>query len=290
MDRPDLVITHGGCWDGLVAAWAIVSNTGCETVHYANHGQDPPDVRGKHVLCVDFAYPREATERMAGEAASLTILDHHATTARDLEGLPYARFDMDKSGARLAWEHTCDRPPPWIVAYCEDADLWRYELPGSREARAFYKSFPMTLRSVEQLAWEYRGMPEDGGVPIRAIQLGEPILRADAQHVSAMCDASFEISVGGHRASAAWAPVLFADVREELLRRHEWAALGVSIRRRPDGAVEFGVGSRDGSPHCGEIAKEYGGGGHPGAAGFLATPSRLPLLGVPIGGDAEPEV
>lgn len=276
MKNPDLVITHGGCWDGLVAAWAIARNTGCENIHYANHGQDPPSVvgprSGLRVLCVDFAYPRAVTERMAAEAEELLILDHHATTAADLDGLPYASFDVTKSGARLAWEHVSHREAPWIVAYCEDADLWRYDLPGSRAVRAFYKSFPMTLEAVDEI--HARQTPES------AAKMGEPILRADAQHVSMMCDASFATTIGGKRAVCAWAPVLFSDVREELLCRHTWAELGVSIRRRPDGRIEFGLGSRDGNPHCGEIAKAYGGGGHPGAAGFVAKAEHLPLLGV----------
>jgi hypothetical protein len=78
----------------------------------------------------------------------------------------------------------------------------------------------------------------------------------------------------GERVPAVWAPVLFSDVREELLKREPSARMSASILLRADGKVQFGLGAREGV-NAGEFAKRFGGGGHPGAAGFV---SDLPTL------------
>ena len=50
---------------------------------------------------VDFSYSRPILETMAAETKNLLILDHHITAEQSLAGLPYAYFDMKKSGAVL---------------------------------------------------------------------------------------------------------------------------------------------------------------------------------------------
>ena len=40
---------------------------------------------------------------------------------------------MEKSGARLAWEHFYPNEPlPWPLRHVEDQDLWRFALPATR--------------------------------------------------------------------------------------------------------------------------------------------------------------
>jgi nanoRNase/pAp phosphatase (c-di-AMP/oligoRNAs hydrolase) len=51
-----------------------------------------------------------------------------------------------------------------------------------------------------------------------------------------------------------------------------------------DGGVTVSVRSRGrpGDIHCGEFAKLYGGGGHPGAAGFDISLEQLPMIFLPV--------
>ena len=73
--------------------------------HAASHGDPPPEVDGREVYVVDFAYPRPVMEAMARHARKLTVIDHHITAAQDLEGLIRndgvvdGVFDMDEEPA-----------------------------------------------------------------------------------------------------------------------------------------------------------------------------------------------
>ena len=81
--------------------------------------------------------PPSHDERLAARAGSTRVLDHHATAAEDLAGLPFVTIDLDRSGAVLAWEHFHPgRPVPLLLRYVQDRDLWRWALPRSREVNA----------------------------------------------------------------------------------------------------------------------------------------------------------
>lgn len=131
--KPDIVIYHDPCLDGFTAAWAAWRRWPDAQFVGANYGQPAPDVAGKHVLIVDFSYKAAVLEALGELAASIVVLDHHKTARDDLA--PFARFvdyperftlktvtsmfndmsrggypaifglfDMDRSGARLAWD------------------------------------------------------------------------------------------------------------------------------------------------------------------------------------------
>lgn len=129
------------------------------------HGQDLPEEtwKGRHVVFVDIAHKAAVLARIADEALSLTILDHHRSSAADVEavrGRPNVTVvhDESRSGAQLAWdwyEETYAGTPagdprnrPDLINYIGDRDLWRWELPRSKEvnnalfiryaARSFY--------------------------------------------------------------------------------------------------------------------------------------------------------
>ena len=75
-------------------------------------------------IFVDFSYPLEAHEDLHVRGVEQVILDHHKTAEEDLRGLDYAIFDMDKSGALLAWEFFCqDQEPPELCMAVNRLDL-----------------------------------------------------------------------------------------------------------------------------------------------------------------------
>jgi len=93
-------------------------------------------VTDREVWFVDFSYKRPVILEMSAKAKSITILDHHKSAEADLVELPEnvsVKFDMEKSGARLAWD--CFHPAediPMLVNYVEDRDLWRFHFEGTR--------------------------------------------------------------------------------------------------------------------------------------------------------------
>jgi hypothetical protein len=73
-----------------------------------NAGKPPPDVTGLDVAIVDFSYKRPVMIELARKAKSILVLDHHKTAEAELiEPCPgiEVHFDMNRSGAVMAWEY-----------------------------------------------------------------------------------------------------------------------------------------------------------------------------------------
>ena len=66
--------------------------------------------------------------QIEAKVSKLVVLDHHKSAAEKLTGYQcrcgVVHFDMNKSGARLAWEffHP-DKPVPGLIRYIEDRDI-----------------------------------------------------------------------------------------------------------------------------------------------------------------------
>mgnify|MGYP000004502918 FL=1 len=261
------IIYHGGCVDGLVAAWAarlkFADAAAAEDVECvpAQYGSEPPDVTGRDVVIVDFSYPRDALVRMADAARSIIVLDHHKTARDALEGLPFCVFDMERSGAGLAWDilHP-GKPRPWIVDYAEDRDLWRWKLPDSRDVNAWLQSIPLTLDAVGDTVAAGRDA---------ALHAGRAVSVAQRRYIETAKTGARFAMVG----SFGPVPVVNAgvycnsEVVGELAVGHPFAAAWVECS---NGTVLYSLRSPPDGVDVGAIAKTFGGGGHRNAAGFTA--------------------
>lgn len=279
-----LCIYHGNCADGFGAAWAVRAALG-EAVefHGGAYQQVPPDVTGRRVVMVDFSYKRPVLEQMAGEAQSILILDHHKSAAEDLVDLPeppddlpdlrgwlpesgvYARFDMGRSGARLAWDHFHVAPPPRLIEHIEDRDLWRFALPGTREIQANLFSYPYDFAVWDAL------MTADVA-DLRAG--GEAIERKHHKDIAELVQATKRrMVIGGHDVPVASLPYTVASDAGHLMAQGEpFAACYWDTRSQR----VFSLRSTDAGVDVSAVATQYGGGGHRNAAGF-AVPRDHPL-------------
>jgi oligoribonuclease NrnB/cAMP/cGMP phosphodiesterase (DHH superfamily) len=262
-----LCIYHGFCADGFTAAWVVWRWYGVGQVefHAATHGESPPAVNGREVYLVDFSYPRPVIEAMARHATKLTVLDHHVTAAQDLEGLIRnggvvdGVFDMEKSGCLLTWEWFFKhKPPPQVLLAVNDHDLWRFELPWTREIFLALTSYPYDFAIWETL------MGNDRLDALR--QEGMTLERKQQKDIAEIIAAgSHLITMAGHTVPACNVPSHWAsDTGHLLAQGHPFAAcfwidgekIAFSLRSAPEGL------------DVSEIAKQFGGGGHPHAAGF----------------------
>lgn len=138
MIKFDVVIYHGGCPDGITSAWCFYNlNTECEFLPY-RYGQLPPNVVGKNVAIVDFSFNRETMEQLIRDAKYLVVLDHHKSAKEALNDLnsenSHIVFDMERSGAQISWDYCYpNQKRPWFVEYVADRDLWKHELPNTKE-------------------------------------------------------------------------------------------------------------------------------------------------------------
>ena len=277
MTAKTLVIYHGDCTDGLTAAWAFRNlNPGVEASYLpASHGDAPPEVAEAALYILDFAYPRAVTTRLAEEAGSLLILDHHKSAEADLEGLPYCEFDMERSGAGITWDYFAQdhQPRPWLVDLIEDRDLWRYAYGDTtREAIAYISTLPLTFEAWDKLAAEDATSVAEKGRAIRSYieHYGEVASR----------DAVFR-EIGGFLV-----PLInishqqASDHVNRLLLEYPSYPFAGSFFLRGDGRWRFSLRSV-GDFDVSAIAAQYGGGGHRNASGF-----RLPTLPWESGSEA----
>ncbi len=259
---PPLVVYHAGCSDGFGAAFAAWRWDPAVELVPRTHGEAPPEVAGRDVYVFDFAFDRPTMEALAASARSVLLADHHASAQRELGDLPYCRFDMNRSGAGLAWDvlHP-GKPRPWIVDYVEDRDLWRWALPHSREVSAALASFPMELDTWARLAEEAR--PED------LVPEGRAILRFEERQVERLLRLATRMEIAGHDVPAVNSPVFVSELGHRLSIGEPFA---VVWHETADGQRAFSLRSQPDGLDVSEIAKGLGGGGHPRAAGFRRPP------------------
>lgn len=304
-----LCIYHGNCADGFGAAWAVRHALGDNVEFHAGVYQDaPPDVTGRDVILVDFSYKRPVLLEMAEKARSMLIIDHHKSAAEDLaadgnrivdfgsytgdltwqrfldnvfqdqcEGAPYARiytiFDMDRSGAGMAWDFFVGGGRPPLIDHIEDRDLWRFQLEGTREFQAVIFSHPYDFAVWDNLVARSQDDRERG----RMIAEGEAIERKHHKDVTELvANLKRLMVIGGVEVWAANLPyTLTSDAGHMMCSMpyegtNDLPPFAACYWDTPDGRV-FSLRSLDNGADVSAIAKKYGGGGHRNASGF-----RLP--------------
>lgn len=263
-----LVIFHANCPDGFTAAWAAWRKLGDDAEYRpANYGEPPvadEDVRGRDVLLLDFSYPRDVLDRYASIAQSVRVLDHHRTAQQDLEGCDSrisVHFDMARSGAGIAWDYFHTQHRPAIVNYVEDRDLWRWQLPDSREVSEYLFSVPREFAEWDAAA-AYLEKDLAG-----AVKIGEVLLRMKRERVKAVCKNYRLMRFGEHQIPVVNSSWDMSDVGEYLCDSLNVPAAGYYFDRSDK--RQWGFRSKPGFD-VSEICKAHGGGGHAQASGFTS--------------------
>jgi uncharacterized protein len=250
---PDLILYHGNCPDGFAAAWALWKKFPQAAYVPVEHGQPPPlDCSGRRVVIVDFSYPRPVLEGMAKAAAEMQVLDHHVTAQSQLAGLPYVKFDLNKSGAVLAWEWAHGTPPPWLLLYVQDKDLFAWKLPKSREITAALGSYRYDFVTWNSLKQEV--LEQEGGA----------ILRYEQKLIEQILQDVVMVQFEGQTVPCVNSSILTSQIGEHLTNTYEFCL----IWHDKHGRRYFSLRSREGATDVSRIAVRYGGGGHKHAAGF----------------------
>ena len=265
-----LVIYHGGCVDGFTAAWVFnkqLRQLGEKpeffAAYYPPDGKptELPDCTGRTVYMVDFCTSREQLLRIKEQAAEFMVLDHHKSARDACAGLDFCVFDMEQSGAGLAWRFFRGASdPPWLVAYVEDRDLWRFALPDSKAVNAYVATREFSFESWEDL--------QRGGANT-ALARGGAVLQYINQYVSKMAAQAIRQSFAGYDDI----PVVnapFPAISEVVGKLAEDATFAVGWSLNADGKLHYSLRSRGGFD-VSEVAKKFGGGGHAAAAGFTVS-------------------
>lgn len=263
-----LAIYHGGCDDGFGSAYVINRALGgAVDFHYGIYQADPPDCTGRVVYLLDFSYNREVMEKIADQADAVTVLDHHKSAEADLSGLLDAEiidgeFDMGRSGAAMTWDHFFPGAErPWLIDYIQDRDLWRKLLPNSDEIIMALRSYPQDFQVWAEIV-------ENG--PAALLTEGKAIHRYYRTIVDSLKQNAVRQTIGGVSVPVVNSPFHFAsELAGELAEGEPFAACYWNHAH----GTTYSLRSRADGMDVSEVASQYGGGGHRGAAGFkLAVP------------------
>lgn len=277
----DTVIYHANCRDGFgaaMAAWVRLE----DRARYVpcQYGWAIPDCEpGSHVYILDFSFPRAELQTLAATGCGVTVIDHHKTAEEALNGFPppppcpgnergvCATFDMEKSGAVLAWEYFSPGiRVPTLLKYIQDRDLWRWKLPDSRAVSA----------GLDLLPWDFEQWWKHHADVSLLIAKGETVLEYQQKQVSESLKNARVVPLAGLPFAVVNTGVLMSEVCEALLKDadNNGAVAACCYFDTREGKRVYSLRSREGSDvDVSRIAKAFGGGGHKHAAGF--TLNRL---------------
>lgn len=310
---PVTVLYHGDCLDGFGSAYAAWRHYGDSATYRPMHHGEPwaiADIAGHKVFILDFSFPPDFLETMASTAQSVTQIDHHASalnawgdkfdaSSKGLRSYQHptlpltVAFDLEKSGARLAWEHFHpNTTTPLVLQHIEDQDMWRFALPDTRAFCRALRLLPFNLATWHQLVTETpnEAAPRyvetivqgaaieqffqkeierlaQSNLRMPALLRGEPVDALQAQRhgqaVIADGDQTWLATAGiSVNANAMFASELGNSLAEQS------GSYGLIWQLSGDGEVKASLRSKGKTLDVSLIATRYGGGGHPNAAGF----------------------
>lgn len=267
-----LVIYHAPCQDGFTAAWACWKAHPDWEFYPAKHGDPPPDVLGRDVYMLDFSYKRLVLLDMAKYAKQIWIYDHHKTAEEDLQkykenwtDLPdniYVWFDMEQSGAALAWGafHPSE-PFPQLLLRVEDRDLWRFRHPDTKAVSAYLFS-----QDYDFKVWDWlMGLSNDPEELKNMASYGRVIMKKQKKDIDELLQNKFQMYIGGYQVWACNLPYTFSSDAGAVLAKDGYFGATFYIDKE---YAYFSLRSTEDGIDVSEIAKQYEGGGHKHAAGF----------------------
>jgi oligoribonuclease NrnB/cAMP/cGMP phosphodiesterase (DHH superfamily) len=280
------IIYHGNCFDGFGAAysaWRHFKNIKVNPLFIpAIHGEPFPipqsELAEAEVYIADFAYPKSVMIQIHSLAKKLVILDHHKTAEAVLKDLDFAHFDMSRSGAMMTWDYFhSKKKAPKLIQYIQDKDLWKFQLPHSKEINAVIQTYPVgsekDFLKYDQLSDRLENSEEFNSLILE----GKAILRSQEQWVeTAIRRSVHRIKLGEYEIPAVNTSVLESEICHKLLELHPKDPFVATYYETQAPEFEnFSLRSR-GNFDVSEIAKRYGGGGHLAAAGFRKTRKSKP--------------
>ncbi len=271
---PVVVFYHQDCSDGFGAALAAqMKYEGRVPLSLTplSYGDPLPEMPvDSDIYILDFSLPVDVFLALRKTNRRVTMIDHHQTAKENYGKMfgndPDILFDMNRSGAALAWIHFHpETPVPALIRYIEDKDLWKWLLPGSVEINSALASYPMEfplwqsfLEILERHPPEQTDLYKEGAAILRYQKrlIGQAIRNTGVK-------ARFNEGEEGFFVNS---PILNSEIGGAA--KQESPLVGIwSVK--PDGRISYSLRASENGPDVSLIAQRFGGGGHRKAAGFI---------------------
>jgi len=273
--RRPLILYHGShCLDGFgsaFAAWMYFAVRQEVQAEYRPivHGEPVPDASGRDIYLLDFAFGRADTALLCQSARQVTVLDHHITVKRDLDGLESRLgnlelvLDMERSGCVITWEYFHKAPPPHLLAHIQDRDLWQRRIPASEDVTAALMGHPQEFELWKRIC-------ESDAILAELVTEGRAINRYRHQLIEQYRQQVVSGTIAGYQVPVVNCPrSIVSELLGDLAEGQPFAAAYTDhgLTRK------WSLRSAASGVNVATIAEAFGGGGHARAAGFS---TRLP--------------
>lgn len=274
-----VVIYHAQCRDGFGAAYAAWKKFGDEASYIPRKTQDgiPEGLEDKKLFIVDYSYKKPELEELIKRNKSVVVIDHHATSQEAVESFKGNVFDMDHSGAVLAWKYFHPHVEvPKLLLYIEDHDLWKFKMEHNREFGAALGEYNQDFETWDKLNENL----EDRDDFSKFISHGAALAGFEDKFVQKLLAFREKVVFEGHEVYAVNCSRIYRSI----------VAHELSTLNGKEGGIEMAIVyyHYDGKVHCslrsnGDVdvrlmAEKYEGGGHKNASSIrVDTFNDLPF-------------
>ncbi len=260
-----LCFYHANCTDGAASAAVIHKKYPQAELYPLSHGDEiPVEVKDKTVFIVDFSFNEAILKKFKSEAKEVFWYDHHKTIVPIQKALGWGVVDLGESGATLTWKQEFPgQAVPKILQYVKDKDIWEWKLPHSREVNMALREYEEVLDPKSALWKKFlSGIQEKEFQAL--VNLGKTIANSQKTRLKNGSQFGFEVDFHGHKAFAVNWPLESSEMGEYIYKelKYEVALLFFYTGKH------WNFSLRSDRVDVSLLAAKYGGGGHPGAAGF----------------------
>jgi oligoribonuclease NrnB/cAMP/cGMP phosphodiesterase (DHH superfamily) len=276
-----IIIYHANCCDGFCGAWLLSKLYPDAEFMPFQHGTPAPldQLKSQDVILVDFCFPHDEMIGVMSLAQTLRVFDHHKSVPEELRQQAQFIYDESESGCSLVWNYFREEllksfpasaidafsRTHWVVEYVKDRDLWRWKLPHSQEVNA----------GISLAGWDFAEW--DKLMFHKCLNEGATIKRYRDLRVASTAKRAINVVVETDERRYIVPCVnetngdFISHVGEALAGTCETTPFGMTYFHRLDATGRheyvFSLRSRNGLD-VSKVAQHFGGGGHPGAAGF----------------------
>ena len=227
------------------------------------------------VILVDFSFPPQIMQEIRSQA-EFTWIDHHQSaleTLQEMIDLPGLRA-LDRAACVLTWQYFYPgKPIPQSVQFIGDRDLWRHEHP---ETAPFCAGLRLENTSPKNDDLWNRLLTDDPDLTHALLEAGEILHRSRMHEIKRkVAGAGYEVNFEGYR-------TLAINERGSGELGEHIRSLGYEIaycyqESLKDGILKTSVTLFSNQVDVSKLAQRFGGGGHPGSAGFSFESPNSPF-------------
>lgn len=280
----DHYIYHANCTDGLTAvAIAVQPQQGTDNLYTTapmayHHKIDVQALAGKSVCFLDFSASKEVIIDILEVAERVTVIDHHVSIHKELSEIKHENFeyvyDVNKSGAGLAWDFFIGTDYPYFVQLVQDRDIWTKKFKDTdaisvaiRIEDISFEDMVCIIADIVSFSKQHPSHVDD--LTIKLINDGESYIKYQQYMVKQIASNAFKSTLddGTEVMKVNCAAGLISDVGNYLAEKNKCGVALMYVDTDRLRLYSLRV-AENCNYDASAYAKSMGGGGHRRAAGF----------------------